>query len=94
MRALADQVEKDAEQAEPTLQGDALAHLAELWKPDASRLTFERALRRGMGLAAEDYAAIVDNVWASGRPRQFAALGRAIAQAPVVGSRNVVGSRE
>ena len=94
LRALADLVEKDAERTEPTPRGDDLAQLSELWKPDASRLTFERALRRGMGLAAEEYAPIVDNVWASGRPRQFAALGRAIAQAPVVGSRNVAGSRE
>ena len=94
LRALADQVEKDAERAEPTTRDDALAHLSELWKPEASRLTFERALRRGMGLAAEDYAAIVENVWASERPRQFSALGRAIGEAPIVGSRNVAGSRE
>ena len=56
LRALADQVEKDAERTERAPRGDDLALLVDLWKPDASRLTFERALRRGMGLAAEEYA--------------------------------------
>jgi hypothetical protein len=94
LRALADQLEKNAERPEPTSRGDELACINDLWQPCANRLTFERALRRGMGVAAEEYASIVDNVWALARPRQFAALGHAIAQAPVLGGRNLVGTRE
>jgi hypothetical protein len=94
LRALADQIGKNAERPASSRRVHEVADTSELLDAHASRLTFERALRRGLGLDAGEYASIVAEVWELARPGQFSALGHAIAEAPILGSRNIVGTRE